>query len=120
MSANKKFEVEVFNCLLDKFISSANEEFYALKLFHFNFELMFYLMDKNYLTKLPENNLKAICLTTAEVIGFNENEGLNLLKEVTSFVFLTCKEDFLKKFNASDSFVINNLTSALKALKYIV
>ena len=34
--------------------------------------------------------------------------------------FLTCKEDFLKKFNAPDSFVINNLTSALKALKYIV
>ena len=58
-------------------------------------------MDKNYLSELPENNLKAICLTTVKAVGFNENEELNLLEEVTSFVFLTC-------------------TSALAALKYIV
>ena len=77
-------------------------------------------MDKNYLFKLPENNLKAICLITAKAVGFNEMEGLDLLEEVKSFVSLTSKEDFLKKFNASDSFVINNPTNALAALKYIV
>ena len=113
MSAEKKFEVEVFNCLLEKFISSANERFHALKLFYSNFEVIFYLMDKNYLSKLPENNLKAICLTTAKAVGFNEMEGLDLLEEVKSFVSLTSKEDFLKKFNASDSFVINNPTSTI-------
>ena len=62
VSAEKKLEVEVFNCMLDKFISSTNERFHALKLFHSNFEVIFYLMDKNYLSKLPQNNLKAICL----------------------------------------------------------
>ena len=36
VSAEKKFEVEVFNCLLDKFISSASERFHALKLFYSN------------------------------------------------------------------------------------
>ena len=38
----------------------------------------------------------------------------------SSLVSLTSREDFFKKFNASDSFVINNPTNALVALKYIV
>ena len=71
----------------DKFIPSANERFHALKKFHSNFELLFYLMDQNYLSQLPENNLKAICLTIAKAVGFSKTEVLDLWEEVKSLFF---------------------------------
>ena len=43
VSAEKKIDIKIFIWMLDKFISSANKRFYALKLFHFNFELIFLL-----------------------------------------------------------------------------
>ena len=57
--------------------------------------------------------------TTAKAVGFNKTE-LDLWEEVKSFVSLTNKEDFLRRFNASGSSVISNSSSALAALKYII
>ena len=59
MSAEKRYEVEVFNCMLDKYISSTDERIHALKMFHSNFKLLFCLMDDTYLSQLPENNCQS-------------------------------------------------------------
>jgi len=106
--------------MIDKFISSTEERFQALKTFHFNFELLFHVMDENYMSQLLENDIQALCLKVAKVVGFEETVGLELFEEAKSFSTFPNKADFLRKHNACDTLVSCNLTSALAALIYLV
>ena len=80
--------------MIDNFISSTEERFQALKTFHFNFELLFHVMDENYMSQLLENDIQALCLKVAKAVGFEEADGLELFEEVKSFSLYPTKQTF--------------------------
>lgn len=102
---NKKFEIEVFNVMLDLFVKEIPRRFVNQNKFKEDFGMLCRIMKASEVEKIKntiDTDISAKCEKVAASVGNNIIDANDLIQEIQSFCFLPNKESFLNDLNGKE------------------